>query len=47
MDLIKGLGLGARRFPGAWGPSKKEAEQKAALNALTELGLVPAESAAS
>jgi len=29
-----------RRFPSAWGPSKKEAEQKAALNALVELGLL-------
>lgn len=26
-----------RRFPAAWGPSKKEAEQKAAFNALMEL----------
>jgi ribonuclease-3 len=30
--------IGARQFPGAWGPSKKEAEQKAALLALVELG---------
>jgi len=30
---------GARRFPGAWGPSKKQAEQLAALAALRELGL--------
>jgi len=29
-----------RRYPAAWGPSKKQAEQQAALNALTELGLV-------
>ena len=29
----------ARRFPGAWGPSKKQAEQLAALSALKELGL--------
>ena len=29
-----------RRFPGAWGPTKKEAEQKAALRALKELELV-------
>jgi len=35
--------IGARRFPGAWGPSKKEAEQKAAYAALVELQLVPAE----
>jgi ribonuclease-3 len=31
--------IGARRFPSAWGPSKKEAEQEAALHALLELGL--------
>ena len=30
---------GARRFAGAWGPSKKQAEQLAALSALRELGL--------
>ena len=30
---------GARRFEGAWGPSKKQAEQLAALAALRELGL--------
>ena len=30
---------GSRRFPGAWGPSKKQAEQLAALAALRELGL--------
>ncbi len=29
-----------RRFPGAWGTNKKEAEQKAALNALIELGIL-------
>ncbi len=29
-----------RRFPGAWGPNKKMAEQKAALLALEELGLM-------
>lgn len=29
----------ARRFSGAWGPSKKHAEQLAALGALKELGL--------
>ena len=33
------------RFPSAWGTSKKEAEQKAALNALVELKLVTAEAA--
>jgi hypothetical protein len=30
---------GARRFPGAWGPSKKQAEQLAALAALRELAI--------
>jgi ribonuclease-3 len=32
------VGIGARRFPSAWGPSKKQAEQQAALNALMDLG---------
>ena len=32
--------LGAERFQSCWGQSKKDAEQKAALNALEELGLV-------
>ncbi len=31
--------IGDRRYPSAWGPSKKEAEQKAALRALRELNL--------
>ena len=31
--------IGRRRFPSAWGPSKKEAEQKAAFRALQELNL--------
>lgn len=31
-----------RHFPSAWGNNKKEAEQKAAYNALVELGLVNA-----
>jgi dsRNA-specific ribonuclease len=30
-----------RHFPSAWGANKKEAEQKAAYNALVELGVVP------
>ena len=30
---------GARRFAGAWGPSKKQSEQLAALAALKELGI--------
>jgi len=29
-----------RRFPSAWGTNKKEAEQKAAYNALIELGVL-------
>lgn len=32
--------IGAHRFTPSWGQSKKQAEQTAALNALTELGLV-------
>ncbi len=32
--------IGTRRFEASWGQSKKQAEQAAALNALTELGLV-------
>jgi len=32
--------MGTRRFEASWGQSKKQAEQAAALNALTELGLV-------
>lgn len=32
--------LGARRFGSCWGPSKKQAEQDAALQALRELGYV-------
>lgn len=32
--------IGTRRFEPSWGQSKKQAEQGAALNALTELGLV-------
>jgi ribonuclease-3 len=29
--------IGARRYPAAWGPSKKDAEQRAAMNALSQL----------
>jgi len=29
-----------RHFPSAWGANKKEAEQKAAYNALVELGVL-------
>lgn len=32
--------IGAEQYPSCWGQSKKEAEQKAALQALTALGLV-------
>jgi ribonuclease-3 len=35
--------ISGRRFPSAWGPSKKEAEQKAAYNALVAMNLAPAE----
>ena len=35
--------VAGRRFPSAWGPSKKEAEQKAAFRALHELGVVTEE----
>ncbi len=31
------VSIGGRRFPSAWGPSKKDAEQKAAMLALAEL----------
>jgi len=34
------VSIGPRVFPGAWAPSKKEAEQKAARIALESLGLV-------
>lgn len=32
--------LGAERYDSCWGQSKKDAEQKAALNALTAMGLI-------
>lgn len=32
--------VGTRQFTAAWGPSKKQAEQLAALNALRELGVI-------
>jgi ribonuclease-3 len=35
--------IGGRQFPSAWGPSKKEAEQKAARSALVMLGEVEPE----
>ncbi len=35
------VNVAGRRFEGAWGPSKKIAEQKAALLALYELGMIP------
>jgi ribonuclease-3 len=34
------VALGSRRFPSAWGPNKKEAEQKAARAALIALGVL-------
>jgi len=34
--------IGGRRFPAAWANSKKQAEQKAALQALCELGIAEA-----
>jgi ribonuclease III len=37
--------IAGRRFPPAWGASKKQAEQQAALLALQELGLVQIDSA--
>ena len=37
------VAIAGRRFPSAWGPSKKEAEQKAAMNALAALDLLPDE----
>lgn len=40
-----GVVIADRQFPSAWGANKKEAEQKAAFNALVELGVLenPAE----
>ncbi|MGD9690611.1 MAG: ribonuclease III [Phycisphaerales bacterium] len=35
--------IGSRRFPSSWGPSKKQAEQQAALLALYELGVTVAD----
>ena len=35
--------VGHQQFPGAWGPNKKDAEQKAAWLALRELGVVSGE----
>ncbi|MHC4172272.1 MAG: ribonuclease III [Planctomycetota bacterium] len=35
-----GVVIEERHFPSAWGTNKKEAEQKAALNALVELGVL-------
>lgn len=39
------VSVGPRQFPGAWGPNKKEAEQKAAWLALKELGMVTGDAA--
>jgi ribonuclease-3 len=35
--------IGGKRYPSAWGPNKKMAEQKAAQNALEDLGLLEPE----
>jgi dsRNA-specific ribonuclease len=35
-----GVVIENRHFPSAWGTNKKEAEQKAAFNALVELGVL-------
>jgi ribonuclease-3 len=35
------VSIGGRQFPSAWGPSKKEAEQKAAHLALITVGQIP------
>jgi ribonuclease-3 len=35
------VSIGGRQFPSAWGPNKKEAEQKAAQLALIALGEIP------
>lgn len=35
--------INGRRYPGAWGPNKKTAEQKAALLALEEIGVIAKE----
>jgi ribonuclease-3 len=37
------VSVGHRQFPGAWGPNKKDAEQKAAWIALSQLGVVKGE----
>lgn len=37
------VAVAGRRFPSAWGPSKKEAEQKAAFRALVQLGEITEE----
>jgi ribonuclease-3 len=37
------VNIGGRRYTSAWGPSKKDAEQRAAFNALVDLKLLPAE----
>ena len=36
-----------KRYPSAWGNSKKEAEQQAAYNALKELQILPEEPSAT
>lgn len=41
------VSISGRRFRSAWGPSKKDAEQKAAYQALVEMHLLPEEAAAT
>ncbi|MEL7240248.1 MAG: ribonuclease III [Planctomycetota bacterium] len=39
------VNIGGRRYEGAWGPNKKTAEQKAAVNALESLGVLKSRAA--
>lgn len=39
------VSIGSRHFPSAWGPTKKEAEQKAAWLALVQLGVLRGDAA--
>ena len=41
------VNIGGRRYTSAWGPSKKDAEQRAAFNALVDLKLLPSEAPAN
>ena len=44
-ELEVAVVINSRRFPSAWAPNKKEAEQRAALLALQELNLAPRDAA--